>query len=174
MARCRSLVVPLVALAASGCVTGHAFDLARRRERVVAYREAWRDGGRLVVGYTAQVTDDAGTPRGEAERWAAIDLAALPAAASGPVCAVPVEPLRSFDGPGRHAEPVHLEVAAEDERAVAFTVPGSDAGPVSSEVFTRVTTAPWVWPLLPVTLAVDAATTPPLLLLAPAVILLGD
>src|SRR5262245_32820915 len=104
----RSLALPLLALAASGCMTGHALEAARRREQVVTYREALLDGDRLVLGYRAVVSNDEGEPLAERDRWAAIDLADR----RGP----PVPPVEDFpvawlDGPPAGGRPTALRVA---------------------------------------------------------------
>src|SRR5215470_14260708 len=66
-----------LATGSSGCLSGHLLDAGRRRERPMAIRAASLDGDRLLVRYTTEVTDDAGTPLGAAEGAAALPLAAL-------------------------------------------------------------------------------------------------
>lgn len=51
---------------------------------------------------------------------------------------------------------------------------GGPYAPFYSGALTRTRTAAWVYPLLPLALAVDAATDPVLLFFAPAVMVLGD
>ena len=193
--RCR-LALALLALAASGCMTGHALDAPRRREQVVAHREAFLDGDRLVLGYRARVSNDKGEPLAERDRWAAIDLADL----RGPHVP-PVEdfPVAWLDGPPAGARPAVLRVAdAGADPADACTAgdatyldieqvdgrhtrvvlrdgrgPGPYA-PLYSAALTRVSTTPWVYPLVPLTLAVDAVIDPILLFFAPAVLVVGD
>ncbi len=72
------LVAPLLlTLGAQGCLTGHLLDAARRREQPVAFRQAFVDVDRLLLAYTALVTDDLGEPLARRERRAALALADL-------------------------------------------------------------------------------------------------
>jgi hypothetical protein len=66
---CRRTVAALVlALAASGCVTGHVLQAGRRREYAREIHSVTHDGGDTVVAYTADVVDDDGVPCGTVER----------------------------------------------------------------------------------------------------------
>src|SRR2546427_2511292 len=65
------IALALLALGAQGCLTGHLLDAARRREQPVAYHDASIDGGRLLLGYSAVVSDDQGRHLERTERRAA-------------------------------------------------------------------------------------------------------
>jgi len=186
--RAPAAALALLALAAPGCVTGHLLDAARRRERPVAVHEAALDGDRLVLGYTASVCDDRGRPLGQAARRASVPLAQL-GDASRPTDAFAVEHLapdgplpgralvlvRSGDAP---PAPPFVEVSALDEIASpSVTLHGRDgrvAPAFPTEALTQLTTRPWVYPLVPLSAAFDAATLPPLLLLGTPLFVLGD
>jgi hypothetical protein len=174
-------------LASEGCVTGHLFDAALRREQPLAYHDALVDGDRLTVGYTTLVTNDAGRIVGRKERRAAISLTAL-RRNDLPVEAFPVEHLAD-DAPltGRR-----LAIGAEDREGGAPGYLGTEAGPNGREVrfvlhdsvggpyapfystaLTQTSTAPWVYPLLPLGVAVDLATFPILVVFFPVMLLIG-
>jgi hypothetical protein len=187
----------LVTLATSGCVTGHLLDAGRRREQLRAYREAFIDGDRLVVGYTAVVTDDAGDTVEVKEAWAAVALRDLRPGEAPPVEAFPVERLSASEASRRRGTRVSLREGTEpaDGTAQAPSMPalhiervdGRDVAavlhdgasprrhaPLPSGALTRLGTAKWVYPLLPAALVIDVVTNPPLLLLAPAVMVVGE
>jgi hypothetical protein len=178
-----ALLLP-VAVAASGCVTGHLLDAARRREQVAAYREARLDGDRLLVRYTARVVDDDGRPLAEVARQAAVAIADLRVRAS--VESLPVErlpddaplPGRALPlGPAAGAAPFVSVARTPADPAAALVLHeegGAVAPPLWSAALGRTRTAPWVYPLLPLAALVDAATTPVLLFFAPAVMVAGD
>jgi len=178
--------ITLWALLAHGCVSGHLLDAARRRELPIRYEEAFVDGDRLLLRYTTLVTDDIGQPIEHRERRAAIALARLRQAP--PIDAFPVERLAD-DAPlpgGR----VAIRVDSDDSpgpslrvwgdargRQVQFTFDDARDGrypAVYSSALAHARTPLWVYPLLPLAVAVDVATNPILLLFAPAVILPGD
>jgi hypothetical protein len=159
-------------------VTGHLLDAARIRETVLTYREAVLADDRVIVGYTAAVTDDAGVPRGERECRAAVPLADLQRADPLPFDALHVVHL---DGgaaarPGGRPLPFRVEVA--DGRHVALVLSPDTTGhgyvPLPSGALTRVRTARWAYPLLPLTLAIDAVGDPVLLFFTPAILVVGD
>jgi hypothetical protein len=178
----------LVTLGNEGCVTGHLFDAALRREQPVSYHDALVDGDRLTLGYAALVTNDSGKGLARKERRAALSLTAL-RRHDLPVEAFPVEHLAD-DSPltgrrlalatedGRGGGPAYLEIeTAPDGRETRFVLHDSDAGPYApfySVALTRTSTAPWVYPLLPLGAAVDLATFPILLVFFPVVLLIGD
>jgi hypothetical protein len=188
------LALALLALAASGCMTGHALEAARRREQVLAYREAFLDGNRLVLGYRALVSNDEGEPVAERDRWAAIELADLRGPRVPPVEDFPVAwldgpptggrpaVLRISDadsaGPCTAADAPYLDVERVDGRHTRVVLRDAQAptpyAPLHSAALTRVSTVPWVYPLVPLTLAVDAVVDPVLLFFAPAVLVVGD
>jgi hypothetical protein len=177
----------LLTLASEGCVTGHLFDAALRREQPLAYHDALVDGDRLMVGYTALVTNDAGRVVGRKERRAAISLTAL-RRNDLPVEAFPVEHLAD-DAPltgrrlaigaedGEGGAPGYLGIeTAPDGRQVRFVLRDSAGGPYApfySTALTQTSTAPWVYPLLPLGLAVDLATFPILVVFFPVMLLIG-
>src|SRR5206468_13074763 len=99
------IALALLALGAQGCLTGHLLDAARRREQPVAYHDASIDGGRLLLGYSAVVSDDQGRHLERTERRAALALADLRRADLA-VAALPVAPLAPHPPvPGRRGAP---------------------------------------------------------------------
>lgn len=178
----------LVTLGNEGCVTGHLFDAALRREQPVSYHDALIDGDRLALGYTALVTKDSGKVLARRERRAALSLTAL-RRQDLPVEAFPVEYLAD-DSPlagrrlalegkdGTSGAPAYLEIeTAPDGRETRFVLHDSDGGPYApfySSALTRTSTAPWVYPLLPFGAAVDLATFPILLFFFPVMLLIGE
>jgi hypothetical protein len=178
----------LLVLGNAGCVTGHLFDAALRREQPFAYHDARIDGDRLTLAYTALVTNDSGRPLARRERRAAISVSAL-RRQDLPVESLPVEPL-SDDAPltGRRV-PIatqgdegipraFLELAvAPDGRPGYFVLHDPGRGPYApfySSALTRTSTAPWVYPLLPFGAAVDLVTFPILVTFFPIFLLAGD
>jgi hypothetical protein len=178
----------VLALGSEGCVTGHLFEAALRREQPFSYDNAAIEGDRLTLEYTALVTNDAGKVLARRERRAAISLAAL-RRPDLPVEAFPVEHLpddaplagrrlaieaRDKEGDLRS----YLEVeTAPDGRQVHFLLHDPEGGPYApfySNALTRTSTAPWVYPLLPLGAAVDLATFPILVAFFPIVLLAGD
>jgi len=169
-------------------VTGHLLDAALRREQPFSYDNAVIAGDRLTLGYTALVTNDAGKVLARRQRRAAISLAAL-RRTDLPVELVPVEHLAD-DAPlaGRRLAieagdpggdlPSYLEVeTASDGRQVHFLLHDPEGGPYApfySSALTRTSTAPWVYPLLPLGAAVDLAIFPILVTFFPVFLLVGD
>ena len=177
----------LLILGNAGCVTGHLFDAALRREQPFAYHDARIDGDRLTLAYTALVTNDLGKPLARQERRAAISLSAL-RRQDLPVESFPVEHLAD-DAPltgrrvpiatqgGERIPSAYLEVeAAPDGREGHFVLhdPGGPYAPFYSSALTRTSTAPWVYPLLPFGAAIDLATFPILVAFFPVFLLAGD
>ena len=183
---CGALV--LLLLGNLGCVTGHLFDAALRREQPFAYHDARIDGDRLTLVYTALVTNDAGKPLARRERRAAISLSALHRQ-DLLVESFPVEHLAD-DAPltgrrvaiatqdGEGIDPPSLEVEAapdgRQERFVLHDPVGGPYAPFYSSALTRTSTALWVYPLLPFGAAVDLATFPILLTFFPIFLSAGD
>jgi hypothetical protein len=182
----------LVSVLASGCVSGHAWQAARRWERVDAYREARVVGDRLLVHYTAAVTTDEDQRVGERSRWAEISLAELRAAppverfrvreyddepdvaAAGEAVAVCEATPEAEASPCARARPSLCLLG--DDGAAGFVL-AEEAGTYPafhSAALTRTSVAPWVYPVLPFSFAVDAVMVPGLVLLAPLWIVLGD
>ena len=112
-----------LALASSGCVTGHVLQAGRRREYAREIHSVTHDGADTVVAYTADVVDDDGVPCGTVERT------------------------------------VRLRATRETPTLRALT---------------RIRTEPWAYALVPVALAADAVVTPTLILMSPAVLVVGD
>jgi hypothetical protein len=177
-----------VAWGAEGCVTGHLFDAARRRDRPIVYDDARVDQDRLVLTYTALVTNDLGQPLGRGERRASLALADL-RRPDLPVEDFPVEWLADHATP--RGDPVLLVPFGRPPGAALFLEieDGSDGRPQRlvlhatdqqrypafySSALTRTSTALWVYPLVPLGLAVDAVTMPLLVVLSPVVWGIGD
>jgi hypothetical protein len=170
--RRRALLVAL-ACGASGCVTGHLLDAGRRWEHAVAVEQAAVQGERLLVAYTAEVTDDQGEPRGRRPRRAAVSLADVRAGL--PAERVRVEPLSGDGTLAGTAVPAALAPAADGPATIEIDGPtGAGGPPLYASVLTRHTTAAWVYPLVPAALAVDAVAVPVLLFFAPGAIVVGD
>ncbi len=190
----RRRAVPLAVLVATlpGCVTGHLLDAARRRERPLAITAAGLDGDRLLVRYTAEITNDAGRSVGTTESAAAIPLSALRVPAPPAADAVsrawvaptevargqPVIVARGATSTTDTCAGASLEVVPGDGRDVALVWRDGGAtppwAPVPTAALTRLRIAPWVWPLLPATVAADIVVAPGLLFLAPTVMVLGE
>lgn len=189
MARCRRGRWPALGLLATmlpGCVTGHLFAAARRRERPVTIMAAGVEPGHLVVAYTAEVTDDDGALLGTVARAAAVPWAAVTAPVSPAADAVTVtwvEPTRvatddvvAVDRTG-HSQGPAVYVATRDgvdDTLVWHDGAGSAHAPLPLNALTRQRTEPWVWPLVPVALLGDAVIMPVLVLLWPSTLVTGD
>jgi hypothetical protein len=177
MASCierRGALLLALACGASGCVTGHLFDAGRRWERAVAIEQASVEGERLLVAYTAEITDDQGEPLGRRRRRAAVSLADVRAGL--PTERVRVEPLSDDAALGGAGVAATLAPAADGPATIEL---GDGAGaaaapPLYASVLTRHGTEPWVYPLVPAALAVDAVAVPVLLFFAPGAIVVGD
>ena len=177
-------VLPILAVAASGCVSGHLLDAGVRRERVAAYRFASTDGGRVAVRFRARVTNERGDVVGEEERAATLPMAELRRETPRAVETVRVTwgagEVRGGRLPLWHARaerPAATAVLRVLEGHTAIQLDEEGAGthaPLSSAAFTRTRTVPWVYALLPLALAADAVVTPVLVLLSPAVLIVGD
>jgi hypothetical protein len=177
----------LLLIGSQGCVTGHLLDATRRYERPAVYHEAALDDGRLLFTYSAIVTDQFGERVGEApERRVAIPLADLGREVRADAIHVdrlsaaglhgrPVPVL--VDGAScRNREPpaVAIEETPEGETDLVLCTVSGPLGRVPCTALVQTTTPPWVYVLLPFTVALDAVSDPVLLLFAPAVILTGD
>lgn len=163
-----------MALLVSGCFSGHLLDHARRREQVVTWQEAFVDGNDLVVRYAAVDVDDAGRPAGTTERWASIPLAEV-RAGNRNVDTLSVRWLSDREAERRRGAGLPVQMVHGDTGLIVReTSESTPSPPLAAGAFTRLHIQPWVWPLLPFTLAVDAVGTPALLLFAPAVISVGD
>jgi hypothetical protein len=174
----------LTALTLQGCITGHMVDYAREIERPVAYRQATLDGNRLLLAYDTVVINERGRRLARRERRAAVALADLERGL--PVDAFPVVRLPD-DAPltgrrvaldGRPGEMPALEIeTASDGRQTSFVLLDPKDGrrrTFQSAALSRTRVAPWIYPLLPFGLMVDAVSNPVLLFFAPAVMVIGD
>ncbi len=89
----------------------------------------------------------------------------------------PILVTRGAPSPADGAGPV-LEVVRADGRDTALVWHDGGAvppwAPVPAAAFTRLRVAPWVWPLMPAALVVDAAIGPILLFFAPAIMVVGE
>ena len=157
----REIFCVLVAALQVGCITGQAFDAARLDEGPEELVEACRQGDWIRVRYQAVSTREFGQVVSRHERAAAIRLSDLEARPRLPVDRVEVlalEPGEVKSGPDCLAIPATL---------VAPGNPSDDGGEdkviVPRGVLHRDRTAAWVYPLVPLTLALDAAATPVLL-----------
>ena len=179
----RLLLAVCAAVAAQGCVTGHMVDFAREIERPVTYRAASLDGNRLILAYETLVIDERGRRLTRRERRAAVALADIDRAL--PVDAFPVVRLAD-DAPltgqavaldGRPGATPALDVTrGPDGRDTSFVLRTASAphGPFESAALSRTHVAPWIYPLLPLGLAIDAVSNPVLIFFAPAVMVIGD
>ena len=176
MAGCTRIAVAVVlAVGTNGCVTGHLFEAARRWERARAFEQASVDGDRLIVRYLAEVTDDAGRPRGERRREAVVALGSLHGTH---VAAEDVRVERVGDTgelPGRSVS-IGTTQPPDGDGPVSLVVHDADVAvaPVPANAFTTTWTAGWVYPLIPLALCVDATSVPVLLFFAPGALVIGD
>jgi hypothetical protein len=161
-----------------GCWSGHLFEAGRRRETVVRYERAFLVGERLRLDYSVEVRNRRGEPLRREQRSASVALAALAARPELPVDAVPVEVSRRLPEPAGEpvalargaseaaaaATPLVLAIRHEDGSDVGFTLrrahPEEDLGQLRSGALVRDRTAPWVYPLLPFSAALDVAVVP--------------
>jgi hypothetical protein len=180
----RLTIAVSAALTLQGCVTGHMLDYAREIERPVVYREAALDGDRLLLAYDTVVIDERGRRLARRERRAAVALADLER--DIPVDAFPVERLPddaaltgrriALDGPRGPTPALEIETGP-DGRQTSFVLHEANDGPrrsFQSAALSRTHVAPWIYPLLPFGLVVDAIADPVLILFAPAVMVIGD
>ena len=184
----RVAALGLVALLTQGCVTGHFFDAARRREQPLTIEEAILQQDRLVLDYGALVTDDLGRPLGREERRVAIALADL-RRGDLPPDAWPLERLASDETvPGRRlalasgAEPSppapFLRVEARPDgrplRLVLHETAGAADPPLPANALTRSRTEPWVYAVLPLSLPLDAVVDSVGFVFLPVWLVVGD
>lgn len=184
MGRSTSALAAL-ALGASGCVTGHLLDAARLREHPIEVQAAAVGEDRLWLAYTAVVTDPVGAERERRERCSAVSLETL-RRDEAPVETVRVVPLADDAPLGGRPVPIvagaegaeeSLSVVEPDDGAPLLLVlrdGGRTYAPLYGNALARSWIAPWVYPLLPLGLAVDAVGVPVLVLFAPLVIAIGD
>ena len=168
--RSRAPVLFVAAVLQAGCITGKAFEGARLDERVSVIHGVCRDDDVIRVRYRAVVTREFGEIVAQHERGAEIAVAPLKE-----------RPRRRVD----KIEVVHIDPgdAAIKENCLPVTVRVeglghardgtwvSEPGGASDDVLElpagalhRDRTAAWVWPLVPITVALDVITTPPFFL----------
>ena len=152
----------LVAALPLGCITGQALEGARLDESPEELVEACRQGDWLRVRYDAVSTREFGEVVSRGERASAIRLSDLETRPRLPVDRVEVlvlDPGQVQKGP--HCLAVPTQLVAPD----ALPVEGEKTISIPQGVLHRDRTEPWVYPLLPLTLALDVAATPLLVLL---------
>lgn len=197
MASCidRLLAAAALAFGCAGCVTGHLFAMGTRHERAVGFDEGALHDERLRLAYRAQVTDAAGIVVGQRTRRAEVDLTSL--APNRPMDTVAVRRLPDDRPLGGTPLAIRVEAPGSVEFAPAAGPPlllhvwpsatpdeppllevrradGTAAPPLWANVLARRTTAPWVYPLVPVAVVIDATSLPVLLFFAPGAIVIGD
>jgi hypothetical protein len=167
----------------SGCVSGHVLDAARRREVPAGVTAAALAGDDLVVVVDTTTVTDLDRPVGRGTTRARVALAAL---ASGrpidrfpvrfarvraplPQPPLPVVPAAAPSPPGRFAR-----LSTEPPAALLVYGLSDEAAVLWLDTLTRRRYRPWAWAVMPLAVAVDVAIVPPLLLLAPIVMVIGD
>jgi len=174
------MVLTALLVMGSGCVSGHLLDAGRRREVPVALGAARIDGDDVLFTVRTRTVNDLGRPAGSGATSARVPLADL--AAARPIDEVRVRFLRALPS---DAEPPLPIVRGDDPRASAVRVEGdpvaivlrhdgAELPPFPLVALTRQRYSPWIWSVMPAAVAVDAVIVPPLLLLAPAIIVMGD
>jgi hypothetical protein len=164
------------ALLFSGCWTGRLYERGRVGESVLAYHAAVTDGERLIVDYSVELEDWKGRPIGRGRRGASIPIDAMEARPEHPVDAFPLERVQLPPVPADHyrsvpiltkgslpsdpSAPAFLEVVEVGGRHEGFRIcagPGEGcSGRFRSGALYRDGTAWWVYPLLPLSAAMDA------------------
>ena len=147
------------------CVTGKAFEGARLDESPETLHAACVYEGKLRVHYTAVVTREFGEIVGRRERGAEIgvaDLEARPRRQVDRIEVVSIDPEEATRP--ESCVPVSVRVPGLEGNAAASRADGSVLE-LPAPVLHRDDTAGWVWPLLPVTLALDVVATPSLVVL---------
>lgn len=163
-----------------GCITGKAFEGARLDESPERVHEACLHGEKLRIRYTAVVTREFGEIIARRERGAEIDVAALEERPRRRVDRIKVVPLDPEDTVLREGcTPVQVRVTglgfgAKREGVAAESSAGVPLLVLPAPVLHRDGTAAWVWPLLPVTLALDTVATPSLAVLWGAYYVITD
>jgi hypothetical protein len=164
-------------------------EVARIDERVLVYEQAQLTGDRLRVAYRVSLYDRNGRERSVARRAAVLQLADLRAEPAFAVEALPVEPVRadavSSHGesvpivPAAEAKPVsapRLVVRSEGGRHTGFDLlsPGAPRARLESGALHRSRYAYWVYPLLPMTAALDLLLLVPELCASPPLFLVNE
>ena len=195
----RLAVTALAALSAAGCWTGRLFEVGRLCESVTSYRAATLSGDSLRIDYTVERSGVLPFPAARGDRTASLPLAALLAVPAYPVDAFPIQqlvrgattehdvPLRMVVGECprmRHGEPeittaplvVGVPIHAGHGLGLCICPQAHAAcvGYLPSEALYRDGTAWWVYPLLPVALAIDIALFPIQVISVSPFFLVGD
>ena len=167
--RPRLALLVLIPVLCSGCFTGHLLEQSRIRESVQEYEIAYRDSGRLVLGYRALLEDAGGVSLGFRQRAAAVPLWTLRASPPLQVDAFPVERLRLRDL-SPQARPIgesslQMEVDGSDRHVGFWWSEDELEEPFHfhSGALNQSHHAWWAYPILPLTVAID------LLLLVPQI-----
>lgn len=158
--------------AASGCTTGHLLQAGRYHEQVVRYEAAYAGDDRLLLEYVVERGDRSGSLRGFAHREVALRLEDLRAEPEIVVDEFPVETLRIREAlragddrlelipPDAPVVPSsrYLAIELEAGRPVGFRLMGGEdavAARFHSGALYRRHYEWWIYPLLPLTTAVD-------------------
>jgi hypothetical protein len=167
----------------SGCLSGHVLDAARRREVPVGVTAAALDGDDLVVDVETTTTTDLGRPTGHGATRGRVAMATLGGVRPVDQLAVRFEPVRG-PLPGRPLPVIADPAATPRAPSVQMgTTPlgvlhvhgvGDDERLLYLDALTRHHYRPWAWAVMPFAVVLDAAVVPPLLLLAPIVMVIGD
>jgi len=192
----------LLAATCLGCWTGRIFEAGRVREQVIDFRGAALGRDSLRLDYTVELSGRGTAPGRRAERAASMSLAALSAEPAYPVDAFPLERISS-GSPLEGARPIPILDAAavpEAQHAALPSGPATDpwllrlensasghellrlcpgdgaacVGQLYSAALYRDHTAWWVYPLLPLGVAVDIALLPFQFVTTAPFFLLGD
>ena len=189
-----ALVLVGIAWLCPGCLTGALIDAGRRTEAVVRYEQAWTDGDRLWLVYETETANQEGEAIARSQRTAVLALRDLDPARGLPLDAIAAEhpvkpdpeaaglrPVRLVHGTAALAaaprEPTLL-VEAEGSRDAGLSLVAFEGLPADSRLdsgsLVERETAGWVYPLLPVAAAADAAAVPPTLFFAIPFFVVGD
>lgn len=172
-----------LAVLASGCVSGHLLDAARRREVPAALVAVGLDADDLVVTVRTDTLTDLDRPVGRGltrARVALADLAREPPIEELPVRFEPADtpppgrPLLVLASDAITAPYPIVRLSVDESVALSLRTSDADYPPLHLEALTRHRTAPWAWALMPAAVVADAVIVPPLLLLAPSIMVVGD
>lgn len=154
----------LVLSGSLGCVTGHLIDAGQRYEKVARFESACVVGDHLFVEYTARLEASRGELVSEHLRVATVSLREVGTVPPPPVDTVTVE---WVEGPENCLE-IGASRVQRDGKPFALVIEDDRSDPITvySGTFTRSTTALWIVPIFPLTVAADAVATIPLALLA--------
>jgi hypothetical protein len=195
----RLAATALAALSAAGCWTGRLFEVGRLSESVATYHAVTLSGGSLRIDYTVERFGRLLLVPSRGRRTASVPLAALSARPAYPVDAFPIQqqvrdttrehgvPLRMVVGecprtrggePEETTAPLVVAIPTEAGRGLGLCICSRAGGPCAgylpSEALYRDGTAWWVYPLIPVAVAIDIAVVPLQLVSASPFFLVGD